>query len=515
MKISNNVRNFIKIAFLFFILFSTFYVYYLFNNEFKISEGFTGAIDCSDCKVQPNSGNCIPIYDISYKVVAASGRPDLLSISYELTPYVFCEWQPSPICISNNINNLPSVNERLGYTNTQIQNAQSQLNNITCCSGSLNNSFNVNYSISYEAVKTNNNNMDKCKSLDNYLNTKFRNNSSESKIVFDEKTYVDLQQLQINVDYRLAKTLCNDLSSNNYKRGLVFKKSDNSINIFDVPTILPKDLIDFIMNSDFSSRLPLTEASYNTSFAERNNINSHLQLLNYLNDQLVSRQNLQSNLSRRVGYADLTTLEQNRYKEAKLDLKRIFTRYNIPSSNYLDISYNLTKADLVTSPYILNPNEFFNCFGEIKQSTTNQMFSASNLLELSNNDYFGTGRDSSYSAYGSILSDTYPITNDLEMELARLELIPSSGNAPVSVINTYLNAINNFYEKQIANLTGPRDHVFNQELVFDNNTLETVTPTFFTYDNKPNNSYQCQQSVTGNSIFKDCGPAAYNKFIDF
>jgi phospholipid N-methyltransferase len=143
------------------------------------------------------------------------------------------------------------------------------------------------------------------------------------------------------------------------------KDNKELLEIFDDQCFIwwnKKDLIDFIMNSDFSSRLPLTEASYNTSFAERNNINSHLQLLNYLNDQLVSRQNLQSNLSRRVGYADLTTLEQNRYKEAKLDLKRIFTRYNIPSSNYLDISYNLTKADLATSPYILNPNEFLNCF---------------------------------------------------------------------------------------------------------------------------------------------------------
>ena len=515
MKISNNVRIYIKIAFLFFILFSTFYIYYFLNNEFKLVEGFGGNYDCSDCRVQPNAGNCIPIYDISYKVVNASGRPDLLSISYELTPYVFCEWQPSPICISNNINNLPSLNERLNYSNFEIKNTQSQINNVTCCSGSINNSFNTNYTISYESVKTNTSNLDKCKSLDNYLNTKFKNNTPESKVEFDETTYIDLQQLQINVDYRLTKTLCNDLSSNNYKRGLLFKKNNSSINIFDVPAILPKDLIDFIMNSDFSSRLPLTEASYNTSFAERNNINSHIQLLNYLNDQLVNRQNLQSNLSRRVTYADLTTLEQNRYNEAKRDLKRIFTRYNIPSSNYLDISYNLTKADLTTSPYIINPNEFLNCFGEIKPNSDSLMFSASNLIELSNNDYFGVGRDSSYVAYGSNLSTSYSTSNDLEMELARLERIPSSGNAPVSVINTYLNAINNFYEKQIANLTGPRDHVFNQELVFDNNTLETATPTFFTYDNSANNSYQCQESVTGNSLFKDCGPTAYNNFPSF
>ena len=32
------------------------------------------------------------------------------------------------------------------------------------------------------------------------------------------------------------------------------------------------------------------------------------------------------------------------------------------------------------------------------------------------------------------------------MELKRLETIPSSGNAPVSVINTYLNAINKIFQ---------------------------------------------------------------------
>jgi hydrogenase expression/formation protein HypD len=102
-----------------------------------------------------------------------------------------------------------------------------------------------------------------------------------------------------------------------------------------------------------------------------------------------------------------------------------------------------------------------------------------------------------------------------EIENQYTRLVQNSGNAPVSVINTYLNAINSFYEKQIQNLTGPRDHVFNQELVFDNNTLETATPTFFTYDDKPNNTYQCQESVTGNSVFKDCGPAAYVEFSRF
>jgi hypothetical protein len=265
------------------------------------------------------------------------------------------------------------------------------------------------------------------------------------------------------------------------------------------------------MNSNFTTYLANKGSAVLN--AERPKIDTYLQLFEYLNDQLMSRQ---ITLTRRAIYDDLTTLEKARYTAAKNDLKRIYDTYGIPSTNYLDIKYNLrTKAGQSTlSRYLLNPSEFFNCFGEIKQDSS-AVFSASNLRDFSINDYFGTGVDSSYSAFGAIASTAYPSNNDLQMELARLQQIPSSGNAPVSIISTYLNAINSFYQKQIQNLTGPRDHVFNQELVFDNNTLETATPTFFTYDDKANNSYQCQESVTGNSIFKDCGPAAYVEFASF
>jgi hypothetical protein len=520
MKISNDSKYFIKIAFLFFIIMSSFYIYYLLSNEFKISEGFAGASDCSDCKVKPSSGNCIPIYDISYKVVTNTNSGsglllDNLTISYESTPLLFCEWQPSPSCISNN---LPSLEQRLGYTNSQIQNTQMELDTITCCSGSTS-SFYRDSTTTFNAITKNTVNATICSALDNDLKSRFNNNSV---VNFDEVNFTNLQQLETNFDYRLVKSLCNDLSNNAYKPGLLFKKIDNSTNIFDVPNILPKDLIDFIMNSNFATKLPLVDAitgtrindiSYARNLEARNKINGHLQLFEYLNDQLISRQ---TNLFRRAVYDDLTTLEKNNFRQAKADLKTLFIGNGIPVTNYLDISYNLLLKTTNNAPtsYLLNKDEFFNCFGQINQDNSG-VFSASDLLDLSNNDYFGTGTDASYGAFGSNIITGYPSANDLQMELARLERIPSSGNAPVSIINTYLNAINSFYEKQISNLTGPRDHVFNQELVFDNNTLETVTPTFFTYDDTANNTYQCQESVTGNSLFKDCGPAAYVGFQSF
>jgi hypothetical protein len=72
-----------------------------------------------------------------------------------------------------------------------------------------------------------------------------------------------------------------------------------------------------------------------------------------------------------------------------------------------------------------------------------------------------------------------------------------------------LNAINSFYEKQIQNSSGPREHSYNQQLVFDNNSLETKQSTFFTYNKDVNNVYDCKPSITGNSKFEYCGPEAY------
>ena len=102
------------------------------------------------------------------------------------------------------------------------------------------------------------------------------------------------------------------------------------------------------------------------------------------------------------------------------------------------------------------------------------------------------------------------------MELRRLETLPSSGNVPVNVISTYLNAINTFFEKQIQNLTSTRSSTFSQTPINDIYSIRTMKPTFFTYDNTSNNNnYQCENSITGNPAFKNCGPAAYYEIPKF
>ena len=42
-----------------------------------------------------------------------------------------------------------------------------------------------------------------------------------------------------------------------------------------------------------------------------------------------------------------------------------------------------------------------------------------------------------------------------------------------------------------------------------------MKPTFFTYDHSTNNDYQCENSITGNSAFKYCGPSSYYEIPKF
>jgi hypothetical protein len=253
-----------------------------------------------------------------------------------------------------------------------------------------------------------------------------------------------------------------------------------------------------------------------------------------LNEALVLKAR-NENLQRQLKRSDLTSAQNSSFISI---LNSLQTVYRVALPNALlqerkDFTYRLvnnnktgqdytpyTSAPLnLVNPnqYLLNPNQFFNCMGEIKDDISGS-FTSAQLMDFSINDYFGTsGRpvsegglgEASYNALGSIQNNSYPSNKDLEMELKRLETVPASGSAPVSIISSYLNAINSFYEKQIQNSSGPREHSYNQQLVFDNNSLETKQSTFFTYNKDVNNVYDCKPSITGNSKFEYCGPEAY------
>lgn len=221
-------------------------------------------------------------------------------------------------------------------------------------------------------------------------------------------------------------------------------------------------------------------------------------LINILND-LVQHYNLApSPYSSRDGYYD-NSYQIFKYTPSKIN--NIGTEDQAPSE--IDIKQILPGY---TRQYILDENEFLNCFGRIESVPDLSMdFTVSGEYY---GEFFGSSDPTLVTFSESTPFDSGPIS-DLSAEFRRLQNVPPGGNAPVGVINQYLNAINGFYERHIANMLGPKTHTLNNQLVFENDNLEIKTPTFFKYETDPNNEYECQPSITGNDKFKDCGPSAY------
>ena len=183
-----------------------------------------------------------------------------------------------------------------------------------------------------------------------------------------------------------------------------------------------------------------------------------------------------------------------------------YTPSKITNTGQGFISETIDAPPNYSKTYILDENEFLNCFGHIESPPDLSFnFTASG-------DFFGSS-DPTLTTFEQSSSNNYGPSAELEMELRRLQNVPPGGNAPVGVINQYLNAINGFYERHISNMLGPKTHSANNQLVFENDNLEIKTPTFFKYETDPNNKYECQPSITGNDKFKDCGPTAY--YTDF
>ena len=133
-------------------------------------------------------------------------------------------------------------------------------------------------------------------------------------------------------------------------------------------------------------------------------------------------------------------------------------------------------------------------------------FNQSQLTDFNNNNYFG---DPSLNTLENEEARFYNTENDFKMQLKNLPDLNQSSMAPVSVINQYMTTINSFYEKQMANMMGPKTHSVNDTLQFDNGTLESKQSTFFSYDNEANNTYDCHSSITGDPNFEYCGPKPY------
>tara|TARA_B110001450_G_scaffold252310_3_gene273873 strand:- start:19324 stop:20574 length:1251 start_codon:yes stop_codon:yes gene_type:complete len=245
------------------------------------------------------------------------------------------------------------------------------------------------------------------------------------------------------------------------------------------------------------------------------------EILNYQNSlelkNNVSKTDLES-LNNELKQLDLNNdTDKNRKKQIQEDLVANYFKSKILDEifNYKLLDKSLTMIGN-NNQYILNKNEFLDCFGN-KKTINTAKFSEAQKKQFINKDYFDIAEDASYTTMQDTTQRLYPNQQDLEMELKNLEQIPPGGNVPTSVINQYLRAINSFYEKQMDNMMGPKTHTVNQQLVFDNNTLDmkTKSNTFFVYDNSYNNTYDCQPGITNDKNFKYCGPEAYYQDMKF
>jgi len=382
-----------------------------------------------------------------------------------------------------------------------------------CCSGET---FYTNNISTYNTLSNNINNKATCEKIERDIIANMPTNESQKARFFSI--------LYSNNDYAKATSICNTMdptSTVSNMKGTLFKKSDSSSNVLDDPNILPKDILDIIATSNFKSSL--TENNKNIL---ETRVIAPLEIMNtYLFDN--SRQ---KNLQRPINISDLTSSQKIELENIIKILKDLYTSSNSKlltktTTTYTLVSKNDYQPVLKDGvKYLLNPDQFFDCSGIIKTGNSGTL-SASDIIDLSNNDYFGTSGipvrrgglgDASYNPYGTLTqADLYPSNKDLEMELRRLETIPASGNVPVNIISTYLNAINSFYEKQIQNLTNTRSSTFSQTPINDIYSIRTMKPTFFTYDHTTNNDYQCEDSITGNSAFKYCGPSAYYEIPKF
>lgn len=528
-----NSAKFLILAFL--IIYCIYILYFSSLKTVESFESYGNTYDCSKCEVKPTSGNCIKIYDISYTELT-SENPNFFTISYEKidTGYVFCPWEPN--C---DISNMLDDDSRMGISNQELSaNMYKGLNNIRCCSNTSP-WYNTN-TINYNNISTIRNNKNDCNAINSQVQT-FFNNINRDTVLKNE--IVNQFNLGNDIDYTDIfggsdkyldlRTQCNikhDFS------GILFKEViDSSGHVLQDPRLRKPGLTRKTIIDNIISKQQLIDISNNAIKEEITDYVTGERKLamkrdyNYIVNnttidvsnsfyQVIDKHNQRLNALKTLNMSN-ADFEQTLI----IILNDLVNHYNLAKSTYNDSNDNIyeifnyvpskdTNGSIINAPpnysnqYILDENEFLNCFGEIES-----------VPELSFNftatgDFFGSS-DPNLTTFEQASSNNYGPSAELEMELRRLQNVPPGGNAPVGVINQYLNAINGFYERHISNMLGPKTHTPNNQLVFENDNLEIKTPTFFKYETDPNNKYECQPSITGNDKFKDCGPTAY--YTDF
>lgn len=448
MKIKlNTIKSILKFIIIIVLLGLAAYFLYKIVSD-NLIEGFDPT-DCSDCKMNPSRGDCIEITDFSFETVEDAATRATIPQNFTLdASFLFCPWEPNCYNVDSNL----------------------------CCSGSdfYNNNTNIyqNFFITQDISKN-------CNELNTILND--LSNSSGGKQSNQYKQAIN------NMSEIKPLGICSNYLSNiiENKKGMLFKREyagESIVFLDDYNT--PQQILDYMAINSFN----------------RDNDIDRFDVI------IVDLSNLTA-----TNVNDLTEAEIALIQSHKQELYSDFSLSSAIDICYQYQVYNTSgqiPTDSITNRYLLNENEFYSCSGEIvDQEQLNDMtFTQSQLDDFSDNNYFG---DSSLNTFESDDVRFYNTENDLKMQLKNLPDLNQSSMAPVSIINQYMTSINSFYEKQMANMMGPKTHSVNDTLQFDNGTLESKQSTFFSYNSEPNNEYECDNSITGNPIFNYCGPKPY------
>lgn len=409
-------------------------------------------IDCSKCQVKPSSGNCIQIKDLSY----ADFGDNIQAIDFDVidTSFVFCPWTPN--CYD--LNNVVSQSKRLQLSNEEIKSGIK--NNVQCCPDDT-------------FYSSNTTNINMLPQLTHVKNMCSRINTSNNLINIANR---------VGDDYLELRALCNQVDLS----GLYFNKEVKySGNVLKDPNLSVQEIIDYqdILEVKLVNTGGKTKRTQDLTI-----LNNELRGLDLTNsDDLNRKQQIQNNLADNFF---LSTISNETYQ------------YKLLTN---------TGTDLGES-YILQENEFFNCFGNKEKVKTVEdiSFTQTDLQKFDEQNYFDVDDNAPYTTIQDNVLRPYPSVEDFEMELRNLPPIQESTNVSTSVIATYLNSINSFYQKQLNALIGPRTHAVPQTLEFDNDSLSIKPSTFLVYDGSINTDFDCEPSVTSDDKFKYCGPASYH-----
>jgi hypothetical protein len=511
MKINNKFWNtFFKLLFLAFIILLCIYILYF--SSIKTVEGF--AQECNNCSINPTSGNCIPLYDMSYTLLFPRGNEFTISFEKIDTNYLFCPYEPNCDGSENYMENIKDKNSRIDTSKNRIRES---IADITCCSGSIfYDNHLTNYKTAYETNISNYTTIkNKCDKFKEQLHDYFK--GANNNTIFTKPNSFEITEDEIkNLSLDKRSVLYQVMNRAAYKNIVSFctKSNPNHVNYNN-----------FIDSQDFSGMLFKKNVEVSGNILEDRNLKVQ-EILNYQNILEISLNDLSdeakklrileiNNLNEELQRLDLSnSFDLNRKFEIQQKLADSFSEIEYKTYNYELYNINTNNIDgnrfmAVTGNYTLNEDKFFDCSGNIQIMNMEPSFNEEIFNPNDDINYFGADINAEYITQSELTPSDNRKTNLLEEDLKYLEQVKPGGTAPVGVINQYLSAINGFYEKQIRTMLGPQIHTVNKQPVFENDNLKIKESTFFVYENDPNNTYECQESVTGNDKFKNCGPPAY------